>query len=105
VTASRSDGSGTLQGTLTAKALNGIASFTNLSHLVANTITIGFSSGSLTGVVSSNVVVNPTTATGWSLQSNLARRWQGLFLGCSRWFDRKINTGTTRRWACLPIGQ
>jgi len=63
VTAARTAGSGTLQGTLTVTAVSGIASFTNLSHLVANTITLGFSNGSLLGAVSSNIVVNPAGAT------------------------------------------
>src|SRR5207245_5888693 len=42
VTAARNAGSGALQGTLSATAVNGLASFANLSHKVANTITINF---------------------------------------------------------------
>jgi hypothetical protein len=63
VTVARNAGSGTLQGTVTATAVSGVASFTNLSHQVANTITIGFSNGSLVGAVSSNIVVNSASAT------------------------------------------
>jgi len=42
VTVTRSAGSGTLQGTLTATAVNGVATFANLSHNLANTITLSF---------------------------------------------------------------
>src|SRR5262249_13766005 len=49
VTAARNAGSGTLQGTLSATALNGVAIFANLSHKVANTINLTFSSSGLTG--------------------------------------------------------
>src|SRR6185369_6242754 len=52
VTAARSAGSGTLQGTLTATASNGLATFTNLAHNVATNITINFTSGSLTNETS-----------------------------------------------------
>src|SRR5213075_1878834 len=47
VTATRSAGSGTLQGALTATALNGLATFTSLAHNMATSITISFTSGSL----------------------------------------------------------
>ncbi|PYI81453.1 MAG: hypothetical protein DME26_19955, partial [Verrucomicrobia bacterium] len=62
VTASRNAGSGILQGTLTATAINGIASFANLSHKVATTITIDFTSGTLTKATSNPVLVSPTAA-------------------------------------------
>ncbi|HEU0010069.1 MAG TPA: hypothetical protein VFT34_09670, partial [Verrucomicrobiae bacterium] len=57
VTAARAAGSGTLQGTVSATAVAGVATFTNLSHNVATTITVGFTSGSLTGATSESVVV------------------------------------------------
>ena len=63
VTAVRSAGSGTLQGTLTATAVNGIATFANLSHNVANTINLSFSSSGLTNVTSANIVVSPAAFT------------------------------------------
>src|SRR5207237_6701775 len=53
VTATRSAGSGTLQGTTTATAVGGIAAFANLSHNIATNITIQFTSGSLTSATSS----------------------------------------------------
>ena len=59
VTATRAAGTGTLQGSLTATAVAGVATFTNLQHNVANTIIISFSSGSLTGVTSDSIVVSP----------------------------------------------
>src|SRR5439155_5942295 len=57
VTASRAAGSATLQGTTSLAAVNGVISFANLSYNVAETITIGFAGGSLTGTTSANVVV------------------------------------------------
>jgi hypothetical protein len=62
VTASRNAGSGVLQGTLTAKATDGVATFTNLSHQVATNITITFASGSLTNTTSGIIAVSPAAA-------------------------------------------
>src|SRR5439155_2717746 len=59
VTASRVTGSGVLQGTNALTAVNGLVTFTNLSYNVAETMTIGFAGGSLTGATSANVVVSP----------------------------------------------
>jgi hypothetical protein len=59
VTVARSAGSGTLQGTLTATAVNGIATFANLSHNLANTITLSFTASGLTSATSGNIVVSP----------------------------------------------
>src|SRR6185503_7480016 len=59
VTVARSVGSGTLQGTLTATAVNGIATFADLSHNVANTITLNFTASGLTNATSGNIVVSP----------------------------------------------
>src|SRR5262249_52429572 len=47
VTATRNAGSGILQGSLTAGTVNGVASFANLSHNVANTINLSFSCSGL----------------------------------------------------------
>jgi len=63
VTATRSAGSGTLQGTTVLTTLNGLAVFTNLSYNVAETITINFTASGLTGATSGNVLVSPTTVT------------------------------------------
>jgi hypothetical protein len=63
VTATRSSGSGTLQGSLSARAVNGVATFANLSHNVANTINLSFSSSGLTNVTSANIVVSPAAFT------------------------------------------
>ncbi len=62
VTAARASGAGTLHGTVTLSAVNGLVSYTNLSHLVATNITIAFSSGSLAGVTSASVSVSPAVA-------------------------------------------
>jgi hypothetical protein len=52
-----------LQGTVTATTVNGVATFTNLSHNVATTITIDFTASSLTSATSGNIVVNPAPFT------------------------------------------
>ncbi len=59
VTAARLGGSGTLQGTLSATSVKGVATFANLSHTVANTITIVFNSGALISDTSANVQIVP----------------------------------------------
>ncbi len=62
VTATRLSGTGTLQGTTTATASNGLATFSNLSYTVAESITIQFASGSLTSATSNTVKVTPAIA-------------------------------------------
>src|SRR5204862_3371173 len=52
VTAARSGGSGTLQGTLTTTATSAVEPHSGLNHQVATTITIAFSSGALTSATS-----------------------------------------------------
>src|SRR5207244_12096375 len=63
VTAARSLGSGSLQGAITAAASSGVASFTNLSYTVAETMNVSFSSSGLTGASSSTVLVSPAAAS------------------------------------------
>ncbi|HXJ74134.1 MAG TPA: hypothetical protein VNM37_14840, partial [Candidatus Dormibacteraeota bacterium] len=63
VTVVRNAGSGTLQGTLSATALNGVATFANLSHNVANTINLSFGGTGLTNVTSANIMVSPAAFT------------------------------------------
>ncbi len=63
ITAVRSAGTGTLQGTVTATTVNGIATFADLSHNVATTITVNCTATGLTGATSGNIVVGPATAT------------------------------------------
>src|SRR6185436_7006290 len=59
VTATRSSGTGTLQGTNSVKAIGGLVSFVNLSYPIAETMNILFSAGSLSNAASANVVVSP----------------------------------------------
>src|SRR5206468_8469202 len=59
VTALRAAGTGTLQGAASLTAVNGLVTFTNLSHNVATNITIQFSSGTLTAVTSSPIAISP----------------------------------------------
>src|SRR5262249_53087300 len=63
VTATRNAGNGALQGATNVAAVNGVVSFTNLSHNVATNITITFSSGSLSNVTSGNITINPSVGT------------------------------------------
>jgi hypothetical protein len=63
ITATRGAGTGALQGTVTATTVNGIATFANLSHNVANTITLNFTASLLTSTASSSVVVSPAAAS------------------------------------------
>jgi peptidyl-Asp metalloendopeptidase len=58
VTAARNSGSGTLQGTTTGTATNGLAVFTDLSHLVATALTINFTAGVLNAATSTTVNVS-----------------------------------------------
>jgi hypothetical protein len=58
VTATRSAGAGTLQGTTSMAAVGGVARFTNLAHTVATNITIQFASGTLTAATSSAIAVS-----------------------------------------------
>lgn len=62
VTAARLEGAGTLQGILTATAINGIVTFSNLSHNVADTISVLFRGGTLTPDTSRNILILPAAA-------------------------------------------
>ncbi len=64
VTVGINTGTGALNGVLTATATNGIATFTNLSYNVAETIDLVFTSGALTNVVSNPIVVSPAVVAG-----------------------------------------
>ena len=62
VLAARATGTGALAGLTTVTAVNGVATFSNLSYNVAETITITFSSPSnptLTAATTGNIVVQP----------------------------------------------
>ena len=63
VNAARGAGTGTLLGTTNVTSADGVVTFTNLSPSKAETITITFSSGSLTSAVSGSIVVNPAVLT------------------------------------------
>ena len=63
VTASRSAGSGTLQGQTAVTAASGVATFSNLSHNTATNITIQFSSTGVTNAISSSIAVSAAAAT------------------------------------------
>ena len=58
VNAARGAGTGALQGTTNVTSANGVVTFSNLSYPKAETITIIFSSGSLTSVVSASIIFN-----------------------------------------------
>src|SRR5207244_10070218 len=81
VTASRSAGSGTLQGTTSVTAANGLVSFANLSHNVATNITILFSSGSLSNTTSATIVVSPAAATALAFTTQPGNATAGAVFG------------------------
>lgn len=60
-------GAGTLSGTVTVTAVNGFATFTDLSILGAGTTALAFSSTGLVGATSANVVTTPLGASTLSL--------------------------------------
>src|SRR6185503_17231680 len=62
VTAARGNGSGTLQGTLTAGTTDGVATFTDLSHNVATNITLAFSAPGVSSTNSSGIAVSAAAA-------------------------------------------
>lgn len=63
VTASLVSGTSTLQGTTNVTASNGAATFSNLSYRKVETISLRFSSGSLSNVLSGNITISPGTAS------------------------------------------
>ncbi len=73
VTVTRNAGSGTLLGTLTITAVNGIATFTNLYHTVSGTIDLTFTSNPvLTPATSTSIVISPATANRLAIQTQPA---------------------------------
>jgi hypothetical protein len=81
VTATRLGGNGTLQGTTTEQALGGEAAFSDLSHNVANTITILFTAPGLTSVTSDPIVVGPGTANKLAFSTQPASAASGFPFG------------------------
>ncbi|HEX8172931.1 MAG TPA: NEW3 domain-containing protein [Thermoanaerobaculia bacterium] len=63
VSAAASGGTATLQGTLSATASLGVATFSNLSYNKAETITLAFTSGALTGTSSNSIAVSAAAAS------------------------------------------
>ena len=63
VTAALSSGSGPLQGTVTAVVSGGVATFSNLADNKAETISLQFTSGSLSKSISGSIVVSPAAAS------------------------------------------
>src|SRR5206468_3489295 len=62
VTAARNAGTATLQGTTSRTAVNGVVSFINLSHNVANDITLTFAGTGLSSANSGTISVSPAAA-------------------------------------------
>jgi len=62
ITATREDGTGTLQGTTAITVSQGVATFTNLFHTVSDDITLRFSSNGLPSTFSNTITVNPAAA-------------------------------------------
>lgn len=73
ITAARSGGLGTLQGTTSVNAVAGVATFSALSHDTANVITVQFTSGALIPVISNTVTVTPGPAAALRITGVSAR--------------------------------
>ena len=69
VTATRNAGTASLQGTTSVTAVNGVATFSNLSYIKAETITIDFTSASVSSATSGNVTVNSAAANRVTIQT------------------------------------
>jgi uncharacterized repeat protein (TIGR03803 family) len=63
VTLSIATGTGTLSGTLTIQAVNGVATFSDLSMTTAGTYTIEATDGDLTAAVSNSFTISPAAPT------------------------------------------
>src|SRR5262249_48029253 len=114
VTAARGNGSGTLQGTLSATAADGVATFTDLSHNLATNITLAFSASGVSGTNSSPIAASPapaaqlvfttqpgSTTYGLALSSQPALKTQDQFgndstvgLGASKLVTLSVGAGT-----------
>src|SRR5206468_3737424 len=81
VNATRSAGSGTLQGTTTRTAVDGIVTYTNLSHNIATNITLLFSSAGLTPVTSTTIAVSPAAACLLTFATQPANAMAGSIFG------------------------
>src|SRR5678815_4338808 len=62
ITAARNSGSGTLQGSKVLTVVNGVATYTNLSHNVAGTINVSFSASGFSAVTSTDIVISAAAA-------------------------------------------
>jgi len=69
VTATLHSGTGPLQGTTSVTVSGGVATFTSLADDKAESISLEFSSGSLTNATSTNIVVSPATASQLAIQT------------------------------------
>ncbi len=83
VTAARNvgSGSGTLQGALTATASGGVATFANLSHNVATTISVDFNSGTLTNTTSIGISISPAAVSKLAFATQPGAATVGLIFG------------------------
>ena len=74
VTAALESGTGPLQGTTTVTVSGGVATFAGLADNTAETITLQFTSGSLTSSPTSSIVVSPATASQLVITHSRRRR-------------------------------
>ncbi len=63
VTVTNTVGDGALQGTLSVKVVNGVATFTNLAFTNATDVTLQFSAASLNSAVAAPITINPANAS------------------------------------------
>src|SRR5439155_12792803 len=72
---------GTLQGTTSLTAVDGVVSYTDLSHIVATTISITFSGASLVSTTSTSIVVGPAVASTLGFATQPANATAGSIFG------------------------
>jgi len=76
ITLSKASGPGTISGTVTKAAVNGVATFNDIKFSAAGTYTISAASGSLTGATSGNIIVSvPTSAATDYFRSKQSGNW------------------------------
>jgi hypothetical protein len=84
VSAASAAGPGTLQGTISLTAVNGVVAYTDLSLNVATNTTVSFSASGLTGVTSGTIAVSAPAASPMMAMMQSAATTQAQYSALSR---------------------
>jgi hypothetical protein len=110
VTAERFAGAGDLQGILSITAISGVATFSNLSHNIANTISIRFRSGTLTTDTSRSILISAASAARLAFLENPSDALAGsvivppVTVGLTDAFGNAVSTTGTQISIALSSG-